>query len=101
MSRLRFAWDVGKEAANLRKHGVSFDEAQSAFYDENALLSEDPDHSRPGEARFVLLGLSDALRVLVVVHVYRASDTVIRIISARKATPTERARYSWRNRDAT
>ena len=101
MSGLRFAWDVGKEAANLRKHGVSFNEAQSAFYDENALLIEDPDHSRPGEVRFVLLGLSDALRVLVVVHVYRASETVIRIISARKATPTERARYSWRNRDAT
>ena len=95
MSGLRFVWDVDKESANRRKHGVTFTEARSAFDDENGLLIEDPDHSSAVEERFILLGLSESLHVLVVVHSYRDGGQVIRIISARKATPSERARYSW------
>jgi uncharacterized DUF497 family protein len=71
---------------------VSFDEAETVFYDDRARLVDDPDHSG-SEDRFILLGLSRALRMLVVVHAYRESDAVIRIISARKATPQERATY--------
>jgi hypothetical protein len=94
---LRFEWDPAKAAENLRKHGVSFEEAQAVFADERALLLDDPGHSE-GEDRFVLLGLSAAGRLLVVVHCYREADAVIRIISARKATRSERASYlaRWR-----
>jgi uncharacterized DUF497 family protein len=92
MSTLRFEWDGRKAAANLKKHGVSFEEAKSAFYDERAKLIDDPHHSE-GEDRFVLLGLSSALRLLVVCHCYRSQGGVIRIISARKATSEERKFY--------
>jgi uncharacterized DUF497 family protein len=95
VSDLRFEWDERKNAENERKHGVSFDEAQTAFLDDYALLADDPDHSA-GEDRLVLLGLSAALRHLVVCHCYRASSSVIRIISARKATATERETYRQR-----
>ena len=77
---------------NVRKHRVSFEEAQTAFFDDRARLIDDPDHS-DGESRFILLGLSAALRVLVVVHVYRDADSVIHLISARRATPHERLAY--------
>lgn len=90
--RLEFTWDPAKARRNLRKHGVSFEEAESVFYDDQARLTDDPDHSE-SEDRFVLLGLSRVLRVLVVVHAYRESDSVIHIISARKATPQERLAY--------
>lgn len=90
--RLAFTWDPAKARKNLRKHGVSFEEAETVFYDDRARLVDDPDHSE-AEDRFILLGLSRALRVLVVVHAYRETDTVIRIISARKATPQERTAY--------
>jgi uncharacterized DUF497 family protein len=93
MSALHFEWDVRKAAANVKKHGVTFEEAKSAFYDERAKLIDDPDHSQD-EDRFVLLGLSSALRLLVVCHCYRGDDGVIRIISARKATPKETKFYS-------
>jgi uncharacterized protein len=93
MSGLRFEWDIRKSHSNRRKHGVSFDEAQSVFLDEHALLIDDPDHS-DDEARFVLLGVSSMLRALVVCHCYRHDGNVIRIISARKADPTERALYA-------
>ena len=86
-------WDERKAAINLRKHGVSFNEAKSVFFDEQAKLIDDPDHSE-GEDRFVLLGLSSALRLLVVCHCYRGDDGTIRIISARKATAKEAAYYS-------
>ena len=89
---LRFEWDPAKNALNLRKHKVSFDEASSAFLDENALLIDDPDHSET-EDRFILLGLSSSLRVLLVCHCYRASEGLIRIISARKADRLERQDY--------
>lgn len=95
MSAPRFDWDPVKARENAREHGVSFAEAQTVFDDERALLLDDPDHS-VGEQRFVLLGLSAPLRVLLVVHSYREDDAVIRIISARKATPTERAQYGAR-----
>jgi uncharacterized DUF497 family protein len=93
MSALHFEWDEKKAAANLKKHGVSFEEAKSAFYDDRAKLIEDPDHSA-NEDRFVLLGLSATLRLLVVCHCYRGDDGVIRIISARKATTKETQFYS-------
>lgn len=92
MSKLRFTWDPRKAAANLKKHSVSFEEAESVFYDENAELLADPDHSKD-EDRFVLLGLSTRAKLLVVCHCYRESEGVIRIISARKATSHERKFY--------
>jgi hypothetical protein len=92
MSAVHFEWDERKSATNLKKHGVSFDEAKSAFYDDHARLMDDPDHSED-EDRFILLGLSSALRVLVVCHCYRSEAGVIRIISARKATARERKFY--------
>jgi uncharacterized protein len=97
VGELRFEWDEVKDAANRRKHGVSFEEGASVFYDENALLLADPDHSEE-EDRFVLLGLSIRLRTVVVSHCYRASEEVIRIISARKADRYERAEYNRRLR---
>jgi len=92
---MRFAWDKEKAAANLKKHGVSFEEAQTAFADYSALLIPDPDHS-DDEDRFVLLGLSAELAMLVVCHCYRENDAQIRIISARKATKKESAIYEQR-----
>jgi uncharacterized protein len=92
MNSLRFEWDPGKAKLNERKHGVSFEEAQSVFSDERARLIDDPDHSE-AEERFILLGLSSSLRVLVVAHCYRASANIIRIISARKATREEQRNY--------
>jgi hypothetical protein len=92
---LRFQWDEDKNLDNQRKHRVSFEEAQSVFYDERALLTKDPDDSH-GEDRFLLLGLSGTLRTLIVCHCYRRRDYVIRIISARRADRTERAAYEGR-----
>ena len=92
MSTLRFEWDQAKATVNARKHSVSFEEAQSVFADERARLIDDPDHS-DDEDRFILLGLSSSLRVLVVVHCYRSDDNVVRIISARKATREEQRFY--------
>ncbi|MFM9980102.1 MAG: BrnT family toxin [Burkholderiales bacterium] len=92
MSSLHFEWDDRKAAANLKKHGVSFEEARSVFVDERAKLIDDPDHSED-EERFVLLGMSSALRILLVCHCYRSKGNVIRIISARKALPRESKDY--------
>lgn len=92
---LRFEWDARKNTQNQRKHGVSFEEAETVFLDDRALLMDDPDHSRR-EERFILLGLSAALRMLVVSHCYHASGNVIRLISARKATATEQRSYMQR-----
>jgi uncharacterized protein len=94
---LRFAWSEGKARTNHRKHGVSFEEAQSVFLDDHALLLADPVHS-VDEPRYRILGFSDALRVLVVVHTYREAESLIRIISARRATPYERSQYVARHR---
>jgi uncharacterized DUF497 family protein len=92
MTDISFEWDDRKAQQNEKKHGISFEEAQTAFYDENARLTPDPDHSQD-EDRYILLGLSAVLRVLIVCHVYRQNDEVIRIISARKATKREKQQY--------
>ena len=92
MSLMRFAWDDAKSDENRSKHGVSFEEASTVFADENARLKHDPDHSQE-EDRFILLGFSARLRLLLVCHAYRENEEVIRIISARKATPSERRQY--------
>jgi len=93
MEDLRYEWDERKNRANQRKHGVAFEEARTAFLDENARRVSDPDHSI-GEDRYILVGLSIRLRLLVVGHCYRESERVIRIISARRADPTERRDYA-------
>lgn len=92
MGNLTFEWDERKAAANAKKHGVSFEEAKSVFVDERAKLIDDPDHS-DDEDCFVLLGLSGALRLLLVCHCYRTDGNVIRIISARKASAKESKSY--------
>jgi len=92
MNTLHFEWDENKSSSNLTKHGISFDEAKSVFHDDRAKLIADPDHSE-NEDRFILLGLSSNLRLLVVCHCYRTENNVIRIISARKATNTEASFY--------
>ena len=92
MNGLRFAWDEAKAIENVRKHGVSFEEGASVFADENARMKRDPAHSQQ-EDRFILLGFSDKLRLLVVCHAYRENDELIRLISARKATTNERKQY--------
>ncbi|MBR0229376.1 MAG: BrnT family toxin [Clostridia bacterium] len=89
---LSFEWDERKNEINKVKHKVSFEEAQTVFYDERALVIDDPEHSQE-EERFIILGMSTRANLLIVCHCYRASDTVIRIISARKATKTESMHY--------
>ena len=94
MNGLQFEWDERKKKANIKKHGVSFDEARTIFCDENAIQFFDPDHSED-EDRFILLGMSFKLRILVVCHCFRKSETVVRIISAKKADRDEENEY-WR-----
>jgi uncharacterized protein len=89
---IHFTWSSAKNSQNQSKHGVSFQEARSAFFDERARLMHDPDHSDQ-EDRFLLLGMSRRLRLLLVCHCYRESDEEIRIISARKATAVEAEQY--------
>jgi len=96
MQVLEFDWDDQKEATNIRKHGISFREATSVFFDENAIQFLDPDHS-DDEDRFLLLGLSVTLKTLVVCHCFREGETVVRIFSARKADKEEEGEY-WRLR---
>ncbi len=93
MATIRFEWDPAKAATNLRKHGVSFEEARSAFGDEFARVIPD-EAGGDCEPRLVLLGMSDQLRILVVCHTYREADEVIRIISARRADRSEREQYA-------
>lgn len=96
---MRFEWDAAKDAINRKKHGIGFEEARTVFSDAEGLLIEDPDHSTAGEERFLLLGMSWRLRVLVVVHCERGSDSddlLLRIISARKASQNETRQYRGR-----
>jgi uncharacterized protein len=95
VAELRFIWDPAKSRANQRKHGVSFDGAQTAFSDESGLLIADPDHSEE-EDRFILLGFSSSRRALVVCHCYPSGEDLVRIISARKANRRERKQYNSR-----
>lgn len=92
MDMIKFEWDENKNQINQRKHGISFEEASTVFYDEEALVRDDPEHSEE-EERFVILGFSNKANLLVVCHCFRASETVIRIISARRATKTESKYY--------
>jgi len=92
VGNIAFAWDRRKARSNLVKHGVSFEEAQTVFLDESARLIDDPDHS-DDEERFVMLGHSFQARCLIVSHCYRESDSVIRLISARRATAHEEEVY--------
>lgn len=92
---MKFVWDETKASANRKKHKISFEEAQTVFEDPEALRIFDPDHFEE-EERFLLLGFSSNLRMLVVCHCYRESDEQIRIISARKATKTESLTYERR-----
>ena len=93
MNRIRFSWDERKAAQNARKHGVPFEEAMRVFFDENATEFFDPDHSA-NEDRFLMLGISSRLRLLVVHYAVREKGTQIRIISARKPTKNESKRYT-------
>ena len=90
-----FEWDENKALANIKKHGVSFEEARAVFYDDYAVLFHDPDHSE-AEDRFLIIGMSSEKGVCIVSHCYRSEDERIRIISARKATRTERSIYEKR-----
>ena len=92
MKSLTIEWDDNKSFANKKKHGISFEEAKTVFYDDSARIIHDPDHSEQ-EDRFILLGLSYKLRLLIVVHTYREDEQIIRIISARKATKNEASKY--------
>lgn len=93
MADLRFEWDPRKDRANQKKHGISFVEAKTAFLDEFARIIDDPEHL-DSEERFLMLGMSIGLRVLVVCHCFRDADRVIRIISARRADASERKEYA-------
>lgn len=96
MADLRIEWGADKARINERKHGITFEEAETAFSDDNALLLIDPDHSTPDEERLVLIGVSIAVRILVVIHCERDDGDTIRLISARRATRSERAQYDAR-----
>lgn len=93
IERLNFEWDESKNNINKRKHNVSFEEAMTVFQDTSALVIDDPDHSDQ-EERFIILGFSSKANLLVVCHCYRKNDSVIRIISARKATLRESIYYN-------
>ena len=92
MDNIKFEWDETKNRTNQKKHGISFHEAKTVFYDSEARVIDDPEHSEE-EDRFIILGLSKKANLLIVCHCYRDSDSVIRIISARKATPRESQQY--------
>ena len=89
---MKFLWDEKKNLKNIKEHKVSFHEAETVFYDPNAKIIHDPDHSTD-EDRFIILGISKLMKLLVVCHCYRESDDEIRIFSARKATKTEKKEY--------
>ncbi len=94
MNDISFQWDQNKNLENIKKHKVSFEEAKSVFYDDNARLIHDPEHSI-NEERYIILGISTKLKILVVVHVYKENDKVI--ISARKASKSEIKYYNEMN----
>ena len=88
-----FEWDPEKNEINIRKQKVSFEEASTVFYDEEAIVFDDPDHSDENEERFIIMGVSNRANMLMVCHCYRDKDKIIRIISARKATKSEEKDY--------
>ena len=90
---MNFEWDERKNIANKQKHGLSFEEASNVFFDDKAILFDDPEHSDE-EERFLLIGMTTSTKICVVCHCYREDDTIIRIISAREATKNEEKRYA-------
>ncbi len=92
MTHIQFEWDEEKNQSNTKKHKVTFEEAKTVFFDPSALIIHDPDHSSE-EDRFLIMGLSQSLKVLIVCHCYRSDDEIIRIISARKADKDETKQY--------
>jgi len=92
MKNLKFEWDKKKDKANIKNHGISFADARTTFYDEHALQFFDPDHSDE-EDRFILLGTNHKLNTLVVCHCFKETETLVRIISARKADKDESDTY--------
>ena len=92
MDNIKFEWDEEKNEINKHKHGLSFEDAAEVFYDDNAVLFDDPDHS-VGEERFLIIGMTDSHKICIVSHCYRDNDNIIRIISARKATKNEKNTY--------
>ena len=92
MNEMKFEWDLNKALTNVKKHGVSFEEASTVFDDENAILFDDPDHSE-SEERFMLLWLSIEANMLIVCHCVRKEGSIIRIVSARRATKSETKQY--------
>jgi len=89
---MKIVWDEKKNRKNIKDHKVSFQEAETVFYDPNAKIIHDPDHSKD-EDRFIILGISKLMKLLVVCHCYRESDEEIRLFSARKATKKEKKEY--------
>jgi len=89
---MRFQWDQNKNLANIKKHNIPFEEAKTVFFDDNARLISDPKHSIT-EEHFIILGFSNKLRLLIVVHTYKERNDIIRIISTRKATKFESNYY--------
>ncbi|MDR0937422.1 MAG: BrnT family toxin [Oscillospiraceae bacterium] len=89
---MKFEWDEAKNKTNIIKHGIPFETAQYVFYDENAIVVYDEEHS-DDEERFAIIGADNIYRILMVCHCYRENDSIIRIISARKATNNEIEQY--------
>jgi uncharacterized DUF497 family protein len=92
MNGIKFIWDEDKNQKNIKSHNISFEEAKTVFYDPKAKIIYDPDHSKE-EDRFIILGLSKALNLLIVCHCYKEQEEQIRIFSARKATKNEKKQY--------
>jgi uncharacterized DUF497 family protein len=92
MDKIKFLWDEDKNQKNIKSHNISFEEAKTVFYDPNAKIIYDPDHSKE-EDRFIILGLSKALNLLIVCHCYKEQEEQIRIFSARRATKNEKKQY--------
>lgn len=93
MESIRFEWDENKNQINMAKHGIDFDEAKTVFYDDDAIMFDDPEHSAE-EERFLILGITEHENLCIVSHCYRDGDNIIRIISARKATKNETKTYN-------
>ena len=99
MKDIEFFWDERKNESNIKKHGISFAEASTVFYDSAAIVFDDPEHSDE-EERFLIIGFSQKERLCIVSHCYRGEDESIRIISARKATTKEQQTYiDWNGGD--
>lgn len=92
MDIIQFEWDKHKNAINIKKHKISFEEASTVFFDDRAILFDDPEHSYE-EERFLIIGTTSSSRICIVSHCYRSEDEIIRIISARNATKTEQSVY--------